>query len=322
MIGRLFFSAALSLCAATVEAAAPNLIVATGPVAGFAFPLGGELCRIYEQAAPGRRCAVSPTSGSVEDLERLRSGDIDLALVQSDRAADAVAANGAFAGKPPFSDLRSIAGFYSDALTIVVRAAGPVQSVDDLKGKRVIVGEPGAPDALFNDWLEGLGWTKADLGGVVEMNRDDQITALCGAKVAAIAVTAAHPNRFVRDALAACPTRLLDLAGPGLDTTVNAHRAYAPAIIDLTAYGKTGQTAHSFGPKTVLVTTAKLPDETVLQVLSSLVAQVNALRSAHPAFTGFDRSTLAGGTGLGAERHAAAVKYLTDNKLMDAPSGD
>ena len=319
---RLFPWVILTLVAGSVQAANPTLTIATGPVAGFVFPLGGEICRVFDQGNGGNHCAVYPSSGSVENLERLRGGDVDLALVQSDRATEAMTANGPFAGKPPFSELRSVVGFYSDALAIIVRTTDPVQSIDDLKGKRIIAGEPGAPDLLFNDWRDSLGWSKADLGGVVEMKRADQIAALCGAKVAAIAVTAAHPNRFVRDALAACPTALLDLAGAGLDGVVNSHPAYAPAVIDPSVYGKTGAPTQSFGPRTVLVAKAALPDETVTRLLSSLFGRIGELRAAHPAFSGLDQRALAAGAGLGPERHPSALKYLTNKKLIEVPGGD
>ncbi len=238
----------------------PPIVIGTGPVAGFAFALGGEICRLYEQesATDKARCSVVATDGSVEDLKRLRAGEIDLALVQSDHAGDALTANGAFAGMPPFAEIRGILGFYTDALTVLVRADGPLKTVDDLKGKRIAVGESGDPDTLFGDFLEALGWLKTDMGGFAEMARGDQISALCRGRIAAIAVTAPHPNGFVREALAACPTRLLDLGGQGVDAAVAAHHAYGPVTIDAGTYGGPKESIQSFGPRTVLVTTAEI----------------------------------------------------------------
>src|SRR5262249_10133881 len=82
-------------------------------------------------ATPRAGCSAAATSGSVDDLERLRAGEVDLAVVQSDRAADAVTASGPFAGKAPMSELRSLLGFYGDALTILVRADGTIHTVSD-----------------------------------------------------------------------------------------------------------------------------------------------------------------------------------------------
>ncbi len=318
-------SALVAALVATGDAyAAPTpLVIGTGPVAAFAFPLGGEICRLYEKVTPDKaRCTATATDGSVENLNRLRNGDIALALVQSDVAADAVSASGPFTGGPPFAELRSIVGFYPQTLTVLVRADGPVKQADDLKGQRVAVGAPGQPEPIFMEFLEGLGWGKADLGGVVEMARSEQIAALCSGKIAAIAFTAPHPNGFVREALSACHAVVLDLAGPGLDAAVAAHPAYAPAHLDMSVYGGEPRMVQSFGPRAVLVTTTKLDRDVVERLLNGIFRHIDDLKKSHPAFVMLDTGTIATVAGLGAERHAAAVKYMTDNKIGDAQTGE
>src|SRR5262249_52459583 len=143
--GGLIAFACFAVANLAAQAAAPSsLLVGSGPVAGFAFPLGGELCRLIEQSGSSApHCAVATTDGSVENIKRLRSGELQLAIVQSDLVAEAVAGTGPFSGAGPFTELRSIAGFYGDDLTVLVRADGQIHEVDDLKGKRVAVGEPG-----------------------------------------------------------------------------------------------------------------------------------------------------------------------------------
>src|SRR5882757_4886293 len=102
------FAAASVLCLTLAGLGAANaapspITIGTGPVAAFAFPLGGEICRLFEGVAQDRaRCTVAATDGSVENINRLRSGELSLAIVQSDLAADAVSASGPFAGGIPF----------------------------------------------------------------------------------------------------------------------------------------------------------------------------------------------------------------------------
>jgi TRAP transporter TAXI family solute receptor len=313
---------ALAGSRATVAAPSP-IVIGTGPVAGFAFPLGGEICRLFDAAGKDKaRCAAASTDGSADNINRLRDGELTLAIVQSDVAADAVSATGPFAGGKPFPELRSIAGFYPQVLTVLVRGDGNVKQPDDLKGQRVAVGAPGMPEPLFAEYLEGLGWGKAELGGIVEMPRTEQIVALCNGKIAAIAVTAPHPNGFVREALAACHVAILDLAGPALDTVMGTHPAYGPARLDLGVYeGQTGA-VQSFGPRAVLMATVKLDDATVEQLLKGIFRHIDDLKKAHPAFTGLDAAAISAPTGLGADRHLAAVKYMIDNKIGDTPTGE
>jgi TRAP transporter TAXI family solute receptor len=300
------------------------MTIATGPVSGFALPLGGALCRLLEHdGQQNSRCAILATDGSADDIERLRNGEATLAIVQADVAANALNASGAFNGKPPFKDLRSLAGFYAETLTILVRSDGQVAQLDDLKGKRIAVGGPGLSDPLFTDFLDALGWTKSDLGPIVEMPRGDQIAALCSGGVAAVALTAPHPNGFVRSALAAtCPITVLDLPGPGIDAVTAAHPAYAPTEMDIGAYAGPQKIIHSFGLRAVLVTTAKLDSETVTRLMAAVDKDGDELRKAHPAFAGLDRNEIFSSAGLPVERHAAASKYLADHKIGDTPAGN
>jgi TRAP transporter TAXI family solute receptor len=313
----------LYLALAGTGMAAPDpIVIGTGPVAGFAFPLGGEICRLYEGVAKDKaRCTVAATDGSVENIDRLKSGELSLAIVQSDLAVDAVSASGPFAGGMPFTDLRSIVGFYPQVLTVLVKADGPVKSTDDLRGKRVAVGAPGAPEPMFADFLEGLGWSKADLGGIVEMPRNEQIQALCDGKIAAVAVTAPHPNGFVRQALEACHATILDL-GSAVDATVSAHPAYSAAKLDLSRYASQSGMVQSFGPRAVLVTTAKLDDGTIERLLTGITRHLDDFKKAHPAFATMDMATVASSNGLGADRHPAAAKFIADQKIGDIPGGD
>ena len=113
---------------------------------------------------------------------------------------------------------------------------------------------------------------------------------------------------------------MLDLAGPGIDGAVESHPPYAQTRLDLSVYGIAGGTMQSFGPRAVLVTTAKLENATVDRLLDGIFKRLDKLRTSHPALAGLDANGIAASAGLGAERHLAAVKYLTDHKIGDAPA--
>ena len=316
-----------TLLGAAAAGAAPSdptpIVIGTGPISGFSYPLGGELCRLYEKTLPAKAtCLIASTDGSIDDIKRLRDGDISFAIVQSDVAAQAVTASGPFAGAPPFTTLRAIVGLYPDSLTILIRADGPIKRLDDMKGKRVAVGEPGMPEPLFGDLLDGLGWTKADLGGVVEMPRGQQAAALCGGKISAIALSAPHPNGFVRQALGTCPLTVLDLGGPALTAVLAGHKAFGPATIDLGLYGAdTAKQVKSFGPRAVLVTTTEADPQVIGRILSAISQHTEDLKRAHPAFSALNVDLLASKAGLGVERHPIADKFFADYAVRQAPAG-
>ena len=81
------------------------------------------------------------TAGSVANLRLISDGYIDLAIVQADLLSDAYNATGTFADKKYQKGYKAVASLYTEACQIVVPADSDIQSMDDLEGKKVCIGE-------------------------------------------------------------------------------------------------------------------------------------------------------------------------------------
>ena len=132
-----------------------------GAISGLYYPVGRALCDLVnrEQRAHGVRCSAEPTSGSVYNVEGLRAGELDLALVQSDVQYAAYQGRGHWEGAP-YPGLRSIVSLYPELVTVVARRASQVGEVQGLEGKRVDIGRPGSGAHATWEAIEAaLGWT-------------------------------------------------------------------------------------------------------------------------------------------------------------------
>jgi uncharacterized protein len=88
--------------------------VGAGETNGIYYPLGDVICGIVNQNLheSGIRCSREMTPGSVYNVEALRDGELEFALVQSDVAYDAYHGTGAYTEAPfPGSSLRAGAPF-------------------------------------------------------------------------------------------------------------------------------------------------------------------------------------------------------------------
>lgn len=127
--------------------------IATGPVGGTYFPVGSLIATTLSGPPGSRACetgegcgvpglivtAVS-TQGSLDNVRRLQSGAVELALCQADVAHDARAGSGPFAGRP-VATLRAVADLYPETMHVVVRAGEKLRGLRDLKGRRIAFGE-------------------------------------------------------------------------------------------------------------------------------------------------------------------------------------
>src|SRR5690625_4577629 len=141
------WAAVLAVLVIVAAAAAPAaqaqrtqfLNLATGGTAGTYYPLGGAMAEIWNQNVSGVDASVQATGASVANVNMLAQGQVDLALIQNDIAFYADQAQEMFQSR--VGNLRGIANLYPEVVQIVARADAGIASVEDLKGKRVAVGD-------------------------------------------------------------------------------------------------------------------------------------------------------------------------------------
>ncbi len=122
-----------------------ELIMVTGGTGGTYYPLGGGMVKLWGDNIPGVNVTVQSTGASVANIRLLAQNKADLALVQNDAADYGRNAQEAFAEKQEkYTEYAAIGALYPEVVQIVVRADSNIQSITDLKGKKVVVGAAGS----------------------------------------------------------------------------------------------------------------------------------------------------------------------------------
>ncbi|HYC04438.1 MAG TPA: TAXI family TRAP transporter solute-binding subunit [Azospirillaceae bacterium] len=301
-------------------AAAPvarTLTMGTGGVTGLFYPAGGALCRLVNagRAEHGLRCAVEATDGSVANLNALRAGELDLAIVQSDWQFYAWKAVGRFAAAGPFTTLRSLFSLHADALTILARADTGIDDLRKLARRRLNLGPQGSgPRALFELVMDRMGWKTSSFTAGVELPPDQQGAALCAGQLEAVYYTVAHPNGAVQATMAGCDAALVPVAGPEIDALLTERPYLVRTSIPGGLYGA-GDATPTIGVAATLVTTEALPEEAAYRITRAALQDFEALKSQHPALADLTREAMAK-QGLSAPLHPGAERYLREAGLI------
>jgi TRAP transporter TAXI family solute receptor len=108
-------------------------------------PSGAGLAEAIRRDLPRLTASVKHTDGSIEDLELLRRGRVQLAFTLADAAGDARGGRGR--GAAP-NALVGLAQLYDDYLQVVVRDSSDIGTMADLAGRRVSVGPRGSGTEL------------------------------------------------------------------------------------------------------------------------------------------------------------------------------
>ena len=137
--------------------------IATGGTAGTYYPIGGAMAEILNKAIPGMNASAQSTGATVANINMLKDGSVDLAIVQNDITYYAVNGTEMFKDKK-VENLRGIAALYPETCQIITLESTGIKSIADLKGKRVAVGAAGSgAEANARQILEAYGITYDDI---------------------------------------------------------------------------------------------------------------------------------------------------------------
>ncbi|RSD22988.1 TAXI family TRAP transporter solute-binding subunit [Amycolatopsis eburnea] len=143
------------------EAGEGRITIATGNSGGVYYVLGGGLAQLISTATKLRATAAE-TGASVQNIQQLVAGNYDVAFSLADTAADAVNGKGSFDGKP--QKVQALARIYPNSTQVLVRADAGINSVADMKGKRISTGSPkSGTEVIANRLLRAAGLTDTDV---------------------------------------------------------------------------------------------------------------------------------------------------------------
>ena len=116
---------------------------ATGGSSGTYYGFSGVIANVLnEKLADTMNITVESTGASKANLQMLDIGEANLAIVQNDVMYYAYTATDLFASEDPITNFSAVASCYPEYIQIV--ASEDIQSVDDLRGKNVSVGDAGS----------------------------------------------------------------------------------------------------------------------------------------------------------------------------------
>ena len=307
----------LSLAAAAPDAGAQQqkfITIGTGGVTGVYYPAGGAICRLVnrDRAKHGLRCSVESTGGSVFNINALKAGEIEFGVAQSDVHYNATKGAQQFAKDGAYADLRSVFALHPEPFTVLARKEANIVKFEDFKGKRFNVGNPGSGTrASMEQLLGAMGWKITDFSLAAELRPDEHGQALCDGKIDGFFYGVGHPSANIQDPTTICAAKLVSLSGPAIDKLVKENPYYAYATIPGNLYPNNPQDTKTFGVQATFVSSAKVPNEVVYQVVKAVFDNFDEFKKLHPALAVLKPEDMVK-NGLTAPLHDGALKFYRE----------
>jgi hypothetical protein len=319
-------AAAVFMAASLVSCAAPIAIIKRAPVTvataspgAIYHPVGNAICRIVNLANandPAKRCHAIESDGAVANVEKVEAGEATFGLTQSDLAYGAFRGEGPFVATGPDRELRTVIALHRESFAVIARADSAIHTFQDLRGRRVGIGKRGAGYTFTRDVvLRFYGWTISDFDRALELGPTEQNETLCNNRVDAIIFEAAHPDGLTQEATSECRARLVPVTGAPIDRLLATHPYYIASVIPGGMYEGNPADTPTFGTQTVLLTSARQPDDLVYAVAKAVFEDLGDFRRLHPALSKLERKAMVPSEAV-MPIHPGALRYYREAGLL------
>jgi len=239
-------------------------------------------------------------------MKLIRDGKADLALTQADIAYDAVKGQGRFAPPEGKVDAKALAVMYTNYLHLVTKDGSPINTVTDLKGKRVSLGPAGSgTEVKATRVLEGYAMTPADMQ-VQRLSSQDAADALRDGKLDAFFFDGGLPIGAVLDLSNSMKIKLIDQTDAIKKMADKYGSFYFAAKIPKETY-KTSADVTVAGIANLLVVPSTFDPKLASAILKTMLDNRADLEKVHPAALELKLDTMTVGSPV--DFHQGAIDF-------------
>ena len=303
-------------------ALAAELIIGAAATAKVHISVGRAICRLIQRSDSGTSCDVANIEGrdaaeALAVLSDVRNNAIEIGVVQSDWQYYA------FKGTGPvefmdvgFDNLRSLFSLHGELFTVIVRQDAGIESLDDLVGKRVNIGNPGSSQRSIMDMvMKAKGWTVKSFQFADELGDGEQLLALCHNRVQAVVSIVSHPDERTAKALELCDAKIIAVSGEEIDKLVADNRYLATSDVPMGVYSESDVLIPSFGVMVTAVTSADLDEQTAYGIVKTVFDNLNTMKRLHRSLGNLLPGRMIT-AGLSAPLHPGAIRYYRERGMM------
>ena len=264
--------------------------LATGSKSGVYYPIGSALNKILQTQHPNHSLKVVETAGSIENIEMIKNGQADLALVQNDIAHYASQGEAMFKDKK-VENLYGIATLFPEVVQIIVRKETGITQLTDLSEKKIAVGSKDS-GTYYNAkqilTVAGV-WEKIDLQyiGVTEA-----METLQEGKIDGFIFTSGMPNPSIIELAKKVEITLVPVEPELVQKLVNKFSFYFPSTIEAKQYPGQPEAISAVEINAILICGKQLSENDQYLITKSLFGSPNDLGQSHPRLSKMTKNSL------------------------------
>lgn len=287
------------------------LTIGTAGTGGAYYPIGISMAELFQNELDINTTA-QVTGGAVENNSLIEKGDVDIAITQGPMAYAAVN------GQDPYSQKHKnikalFSGLSTGVFQMVVRQDSNINSIADLKEKKVSLGPSGGGAInVFRDILSAYDMTLDDIK-MTFVSYQNSVDQLMDGKIDGAIVQAAPPSPAISQLSATNANfKILNLEEEKIKELLEKYPYYSEITLDEDVYG--AEPATTIYLSNMVVINSELDDELVYEITKTIFNNIETIKNSHPAASGFNAEKA---LKVPIEFHLGAEKYLKDEGVLN-----
>lgn len=293
-----------------VEAETIFISIATGGTGGVYYPLGGAMAKIFNENIEGANANAEATGASIANIQLVEDGDAQLALIQNDISYYAYEGIEMYEDKGKQESVRGMATVYPETIQIVAHGDSGIESVEDMVGKKVAVGDVGSgTEANARQILAAHGITYDDItpdylsfAEAADNLRDGHIDAAF--------ITAGFPTAAITEITQVSDVKIVPVAQDIVDALKVDYPFYTGVEIPAGTYRGQDDDVNTVAVMAMLVVPADMDEELAYNMTKALFENLDVLAAAHDR--GADLKLESALDGMSLPLHPGVQKYFDE----------
>tara|TARA_B100000676_G_scaffold312908_1_gene389749 strand:+ start:262 stop:1266 length:1005 start_codon:yes stop_codon:yes gene_type:complete len=303
-------AAALLGCSGGSDGGPKFLSVGTAPPGGAFFVVGGAIAQVVDQntRTTGWQVSSEATKGTQENIRRLARNELDFALANAAISYFAVRGEGKWEAK---QEIRTVMTLAPNIALFITPSGSGVNTMADLRGKRVVVGPAGAGfDHFLRPILQAHGITYDDFTPL-HNTQAGAVDMLADGSAAAAFLGGAVPTASITQASASQDIHFIPFDAAARDALFERYPFFAPAKIPADTYRDQREEYAGMNVGNMhLITRASLDEDTVYAFTKALYENRAEVVKKHPAGRAINPKNIVRDTGT--PFHPGAIRYFKE----------
>lgn len=292
--------------------------VITGSTGGTYFALGGAMANTWSKYLTNAQVTSQPGGASVESINRVNAGEVDLGMAMNNIADDAWNGKGSF--KAAQKNFRTIGVIYPEVYQGVALKTSKIANLPDIKGKKVAVGPVGSGTAVLSEAVfaeAGLDIKNdvksefAAFGDAANKMKDNQLDANFG--------VLACPAAAIQDIMTSREIEVIEIKGELFDKIKTKYPFFSQYTIPAGTYGNK-EDKLTINCMAALYVKPELSEDVVYEITKVWYEKTAEVAAAHSAAQWLADELKAGKldtalSGITTPLHKGAYKYFTEKGI-------